>query len=43
MQKRINFFDNSDIKEFNLGKRKLHLNKKLNSAFAKHLFIIFFL
>ena len=37
MQKGISFFDNSSIKEFHLGKRKLHLNKKGNSAFAKNL------
>ena len=42
MQKRINFFDNSGFKEFNLGKRKLHLNNKVNSALAKHLFIYLF-
>ena len=35
MQKGISFIDNSGIKEFHLGKRKLHLNKKGNSAFAK--------
>ena len=29
--------DNSGIKEFHLGKRKLHLNKKENSTFAKNL------
>ena len=33
MQKGISFIDNSGIKEFHLGKRKLHLNKKGNSAF----------
>ena len=33
MQKRISFIDNSGIKEFHLGNRKLHLNKKGNSAF----------
>ena len=37
MLKRISFIDNSGIKEFHLGKRKLHLNKKGNSAFAKNL------
>ena len=37
MQKGISFIDNSVIKEFHLGKRKLHLNKKGNSAFAKKL------
>ena len=37
MRKGISFIDNSVIKEFNLGKRKLHLNKKGNSAFAKKL------
>ena len=35
MQKVISFIDNSGIEEFHLGKRKLHLNKKGNSAFAK--------
>ena len=33
MQKGIIFIDNSGIKEFHLGKGKLHLNKKGNSAF----------
>ena len=28
IQKEISFIDNSGIKEFHLGKRKLHLNKK---------------
>ena len=37
MQKGISFTDNSGNKEFHLGKRKLHLNKKGNSAFAKNL------
>ena len=37
MQKENNFIDNSGIKEFHLGKSKLHLNKKENSAFAKNL------
>ena len=37
MQEGTSFFDNSGIKEFHLGKRKLHLNKKGNSAFAKNL------
>ena len=37
MQKGIRFIDNSVIKEFHLDKRKLHLNKKGNSAFAKNL------
>ena len=37
MQKGISFTDNSVINEFHLGKRKLHLNKKGNSAFAKSL------
>ena len=37
MQKGICFVDNSDIKEFHLGKRKLHLNKKGNSTFSKNL------
>ena len=37
MQKKINFIDNCGIKEFHLGKRKLHLNKTGNGAFAKKL------
>ena len=37
MQERISFIGNSGIKEFHLGKRKLHLNKKGNSVFAKNL------
>ena len=37
MQKGISFIDNSGIKEFHLGKRKIHLNKKGNNAFAKKL------
>ena len=37
MQERISFIGNSVIKEFHLGKRKLDLNKKGNSAFAKYL------
>ena len=37
MQKGISFIDNSGIKEFHLGKMKLHLNKKGNSAFTKNL------
>ena len=37
MQKGIRFIDNSVIKEFHLDKRKLHLNKKGNSAFSKNL------
>ena len=37
MQKGINFIDNKSIKEFHFGKRKLHLNKKGNSAFEKKL------
>ena len=37
LQKGIGFIDNSGIKEFDLGKRKLHLNRKGNSAFAKNL------
>ena len=37
MQKVISFIDNKGIKEFHLGKRKLYLNKKGNSAFAKKL------
>ena len=36
-QQGISFIVNSGIKEFHLGKRKLHLNKKGNSAFAKNL------
>ena len=35
--KGISFIDNSGIKEFHLGEKKLHLNKKGNSAFAKNL------
>ena len=35
-KKEISFIGNSGIKEFHLGKRKLHLNKKGNSAFAKN-------
>ena len=35
MLKGISFIDNSSIKEFYLGKRNLHLNKKGNSAFVK--------
>ena len=34
--KGISFIGKSGIKEFHLGKRKLHLNKKGNSAFAKN-------
>ena len=37
IQKGVSFIDNSGIKEFHLGKRKLHLNKKGDSAFAKKL------
>ena len=37
MQKGTSFIANSGIKEFQLGKRKLHLNKKGNIAFAKDL------
>ena len=37
MLKRISFIDNSGIKNFHLGKSKLYLNKKGNSAFAKNL------
>ena len=33
IQNRSSFIDNSRIKEYYLGKRKLHLNKKSNSAF----------
>ena len=36
-QKGISFIDNTGIKEFDLDKRNLHLNKKGNSAFAKNL------
>ena len=36
-QKGISFIDYSSIKDFDLGKSKLHLNKKGNSAFAKNL------
>ena len=36
-QKGISFIDYSSIKDFELGKSKLHLNKKGNSAFAKNL------
>ena len=32
----ISFIDNSGIKEFNLGQRKLCLNQKGNSALAKN-------
>ena len=37
IQKGISFIDNSGIMEFHLGMRKLHLNKKGNSAFATKL------
>ena len=37
MQMGISFIGYSGIKEFHLGKRKLHSNKKGNSAFAKNL------
>ena len=37
MQKGTGFIDKSGIKEFHLGKRKLHLNKKGNSTFSKNL------
>ena len=37
MQKGISFIDSSGIKEFHLGKRKLHLTKKGNTTFAKNL------
>ena len=37
MQNGISFINNSGIIEFHLGKRKLHLNKKGNSLFAKNL------
>ena len=36
-QKGVSFIDNSGIKKFHLGKRKLHLSKKGNNAFAKSL------
>ena len=36
-KKGTTFIDNSGIKEFYLRNRKLHLNKKGNSAFAKKL------
>ena len=36
IQKGISFIDNSGIKEFNLGKRKLRLNQKGNSALAEN-------
>ena len=36
-QKGISFIDNSGIKEFHLGKRKLYLNKKGSSTFSKNL------
>ena len=32
MQKGFSFIDNSGYKEFHLGNRKLHLNKKENSG-----------
>ena len=35
-KKGISFIGNSGIKEFHLGKRKLHLNKKGSSAFPKN-------
>ena len=35
-KKGISFIGNSGIKEFHLGKRKLHLNKKGNSVVAKN-------
>ena len=37
MQKGISFIDNRGFAEFHLGKRKIHLKKKGNSAFAKNL------
>ena len=37
MQKGTSLVDNSGIKKYHLDKRKLHLNKKGNSAFAKNL------
>ena len=37
MQKGNSCIDNSGIKEFHLGNRKLHLNKKGNRAFVKNL------
>ena len=36
MQKEISLIDNKGIKEFHLGKRKLHLNKKGNNTFTKN-------
>ena len=35
------FIGNSGIKEFHLGKRKLHLDKKGNSAFAKKIIALY--
>ena len=35
MQKKIKFLSNDNIKEEHLGIKKLHLNKKGNSIFAK--------
>ena len=37
MQRGISFIDSKVAKEFHLGKRKLHLDKEGNSAFAKSL------
>ena len=34
MHKGVSFIDNIGIKEFHLGKRRLHLNKKGNSVFG---------
>ena len=36
MQKEISLIDNKGIKEFHLGKRKLHLNKKGNNTFTQN-------
>ena len=39
MQKEISFIDNSGIKEFHFGKRKLHLNKQGKSVVVKILIV----
>ena len=36
-QKDINYIENSNINEDSLGVKKLHLNRKGNSCFAKNL------
>ena len=36
-QKKINLISNDNIKEEHLGIKKLHLNRKVNSTFAKNL------